>query len=193
MACRVHQHVPPRRADGTGCRRQLDQPRKHRTAMEITAAVLREAGTPMSIETLDLDDPRPGEIVVEIAGCGVCHTDLSFRDGAWPYPLPAVLGHEGAGTIVETGSAVTTLAVGDRVVLSFGFCGTCPSCLSGVPANCPNAPLINMRGTRDDGSVTLLSPDGNVVHGSFNSQSSFATHVVTEEPVRDKTLRRCPP
>jgi len=148
--------------------------------MEITAAVLRQTGAPMSLETLDLDGPRPGEIVIEIAGCGVCHTDLSFRDGSWPYPLPAVLGHEGAGTVVETGSAVASLTVGDRVVLSFGFCGVCPSCLAGEPATCPTAPLINMRGTRDDGSTTL-SQNGKSVHGSFNTQSSFATHVVTEE------------
>jgi len=148
--------------------------------MQILAAVLREPGKAMSIEALDLDDPRPNEIVVEIAGCGVCHTDLSFRDGAWPYPLPAVLGHEGAGTVLAIGSAVTTLSLGDRVVLSFGFCGTCPSCLSGSPATCPNAPLINMRGSRDDGSTTL-SQDGSPVHGSFNTQSSFATHVLTEE------------
>jgi len=148
--------------------------------MEITAAVLREAGKPMSVEALDLDDPRPNEIIVEIAGCGVCHTDLSFRDGAWPYPLPAVLGHEGAGTVVAVGPAVQSVAIGDRVVLSFGFCGTCPACLSGVPANCPNAALINMRGTRDDGSLTL-SRNGSPIHGSFNTQSSFASHVLTEE------------
>lgn len=148
--------------------------------MQITAAVLREAGTAMSLETLSLDDPRPDEIVVEIAGCGVCHTDLSFRDGAWPYPLPAVLGHEGAGTVVAVGSGASALAVGDRVVLSFGFCGQCPACLSGSPATCPNAPLINMRGSRSDGSVTL-SHNGQSVHGSFNGQSSFASHVLTEE------------
>lgn len=148
--------------------------------MKITAAVLREAGAPMSIETLDLDEPRANEIIVEIAGCGVCHTDLSLRDGAWPYPLPAVIGHEGAGTVVEVGSAVSTLAIGDRVVMSFGFCGACSSCLSGSPANCPNVPQINMVGARVDGSVTL-SQGGDPVHGSFNVQSSFATHALTEE------------
>jgi aryl-alcohol dehydrogenase len=148
--------------------------------VKITAAVLRGAGSAMSVEALDLDDPRPGEIVVEIAGCGVCHTDLSFRDGAWPYPMPAVLGHEGAGIVVAVGSAVNTLVAGDRVVLAFGFCGDCSSCLSGMPANCPNAPLINMRGTRPDGSVTL-SQNGSPIHGSFTTQSSFATHVITEE------------
>jgi len=148
--------------------------------MEITAAVLREAGAPMSVEVVELDDPRPTEIVVAIAGSGICHTDLTFRDGAWPYPMPAVLGHEGAGTIVAVGSAVQSVRVGDPVVLSFGFCGRCPACLSGVPANCPEAALINMRGTREDGTVTL-SQNGNAVHGLFNAQSSFATHVLTEE------------
>ncbi|MEB3071680.1 NAD(P)-dependent alcohol dehydrogenase [[Mycobacterium] vasticus] len=134
----------------------------------------------MTVETLDLDDPRPTEIVVEIAGSGICHTDLSVRDGAWPYPLPAVLGHEGAGTVMAIGSAVDAVSVGDRVVLSFGFCGSCPGCLSGNPASCPDAPMINLRGTRADGSVTL-SHDGAPVHGLFNSQSSFATHLLTEQ------------
>jgi aryl-alcohol dehydrogenase len=148
--------------------------------MEITAAVIREARTPMTLETLELDDPRATEIVVEIAGCGICHTDLTFRDGLWPYPMPAVLGHEGAGTVVSVGSAVRAVGVGDRVVMSFGFCGECPSCLSGAPASCANSPVINMRGARADGSTTL-SQNGNPVHGSFIMQSSFATHVLTDE------------
>jgi aryl-alcohol dehydrogenase len=147
--------------------------------MRITAAILREAGSPMTIESVDLDDPRPNEIVVEIAGCGICHTDLSFSGGLWPYPLPAVLGHEGAGTVVAIGSAVTTLNIGDAVVLSYGFCGACSACLAGIPATCPNAPMINMRGTRGDGSVTM-SQNGSRLHGSFISQSSFASHALTE-------------
>jgi aryl-alcohol dehydrogenase len=148
--------------------------------MQITAAVLSAPNAPMSIETLELDEPRPTEIVVEIVGTGVCHTDLSFQSGLWPYPLPAVLGHEGAGRVVATGSAVRSLVVGDLVVLSFGFCGQCASCLSGVPAACPTAPMINMIGARPDGSTTLKH-DAAPVHGSFVSQSSFASHALTDE------------
>ncbi|MFN2538052.1 MAG: NAD(P)-dependent alcohol dehydrogenase [Mycobacteriales bacterium] len=147
--------------------------------MDITAAVLRQAGGPMELERLQLEAPRPTEIVVQVAGTGICHTDLSFHDGHWPYPLPAVLGHEGAGTVITVGDAVTDLAPGDRVVLSSGSCGTCRACLSARPAECPSAALINMRGSRADGSLSL-SKDGEPVHGTFVSQSSFATHALTE-------------
>ncbi|WP_322762192.1 NAD(P)-dependent alcohol dehydrogenase [Frankia sp. Cr2] len=147
--------------------------------MDITAAVLRQAGATMALELLQLEAPRRSEIVVEIAGTGICHTDLSFRDGHWPYPLPAVLGHEGAGTVVAVGEAVTDVVVGDRVVLSSGSCGTCPACLSARPAECPSAALINMRGSRGDGSIPL-SKHGEPVHATFVCQSSFATHALTE-------------
>src|SRR5262249_61721954 len=102
--------------------------------MQITAAVLHKAGAPMSIETLDLDDPRPTEIVVEIAGTGVCHTDLTFRDGAWPYPLPAVLGHEGGGTVPAAGPAVPGAAAAASAALPFGGLGGGRPCASGVAA-----------------------------------------------------------
>lgn len=148
--------------------------------MRITAAVLRAPDQALSIETLTLDDPRPGEVVVELAGTGVCHTDLAFRHGHWPFPLPAVLGHEGAGTVVAVGAGVTEVAEGDRVVMSLASCGACSACLSGVPAECPSMPALNMCGSRPDGSNALHLLDGSDVHGNFVGQSSFATHALSQ-------------
>src|SRR3954469_14621338 len=96
--------------------------------MEIRAAVARAPHAPLSLETLELDDPRAGEILVRVAATGVCHTDLVVRDGMLPTPPPVVLGHEGAGVVERVGSAVTKVAVGDHVVMTFNSCGACASC-----------------------------------------------------------------
>ena len=84
----------------------------------MRAAVFRAPGTPIEVEEVDLAHPRAGEVRVRIAAAGVCHSDLHVRDGDWPLPVPMVLGHEGSGTVVETGPGVDELAVGDHVVLS---------------------------------------------------------------------------
>ena len=84
--------------------------------MQTKAAVARVPGGDFTIETLDIHGPGPGEVLVRIAGVGLCHTDLIFRDQFAPYPLPAVLGHEGAGTIEELGEGVSGLAVGSAVI-----------------------------------------------------------------------------
>jgi aryl-alcohol dehydrogenase len=148
--------------------------------MRITAAVLRAPDEPLSIEELVLDDPRPGEVVVELVGTGVCHTDLAFRHGHWPFPLPAVLGHEGAGTVVAVGAGVTEVAEGDHVVMSSASCGACRACLSGMPAECVQAAVLNLCGSRPDGSSTLHELDGSAVHGNFVGQSSFASHALSQ-------------
>ncbi|SNQ45325.1 Aryl-alcohol dehydrogenase [Frankia canadensis] len=148
--------------------------------MKITAAVLRAVGQPFSIESVTLDDPGPGEVLVEIAGTGVCHTDISFKQGHWPFPVPSVLGHEGAGRVAAVGAGVTSLAVGDHVVMSNASCGACPSCLSGMPAWCPNASRLNNSGCRPDGSSTLHDDAGDI-HGNFVAQSSFASHALSRD------------
>ena len=84
-----------------------------------TAAVTESAGAPFALEQLELDDLRPDEVLVEIAASGICHTDLTVRGGTFPTPLPAVLGHEGAGVVEAVGSAVTHVQAGARVALSF--------------------------------------------------------------------------
>ena len=148
--------------------------------MQITAALARAPGDSFSIETLELDEPRADEIRVRIAAVGVCHTDLVARDGAMPFSLPAVLGHEGAGVIDAVGSAVTKVAVGDRVALTFRSCGACARCLGGDPAYCYTMPMLNYIGMRPDGSKAIR--DGQApVSSNFFGQSSFATYALTYE------------
>src|ERR671939_981450 len=93
-------------------------------SMRVTAAVLREPGQPFVVEELELEEPRDDEVLVRVVGTGICHTDLLARDAA-PWPLPAVLGHEGAGVVERVGERVTAVRPGDRVVLSFLSCGAC--------------------------------------------------------------------
>ena len=95
--------------------------------MRIRAAVTESEGAPFTIQELELDEPRPNELVVRIAASGICHTDLIIRDQWYPVPLPAVLGHEGAGVVEAVGPAVTKVAAGDHVALSYGSCGSCPT------------------------------------------------------------------
>lgn len=146
----------------------------------ITAAVSRGDGAPFSFEQLELDDPRPDELLVKITSSGVCHTDLAVIHGAVPMAWPAVLGHEGAGVVERVGSAVTDFRPGDRVALSFAWCGHCAECLSGHPAYCANMFPLNFGGIREDGSTTMSDSNGSVVHGSFFGQSSFATYALTD-------------
>lgn len=106
--------------------------------MKVQAMVCHAPGTPLVLETLDLQPPRADEVLVEIIASGLCHTDLSQLEGkAAPYPFPIVVGHEGAGIVREVGSAVTTVGVGDHVVpVAIGECGTCGNCLSGKTNLC---------------------------------------------------------
>ena len=148
--------------------------------MEITAAVAREPKAPFSFERLTLAEPRPDEVLVEIKGVGLCHTDVGARDGAFPLGFPVVLGHEGSGVVVQVGSAVTKVAAGDHVTISFNSCGKCPSCANGDPAYCHQFAAYNYGGGREDGSSPLASPDG-PVGGNFFGQSSFASHAIANE------------
>jgi S-(hydroxymethyl)glutathione dehydrogenase/alcohol dehydrogenase len=103
----------------------------------VRAAVLRAPGTPLQIEELACRAPGPHDVVVRIAASGVCHSDLSIQNGTIPHPLPAVLGHEGAGIVEAAGDAVQQLAVGDHVVCSWvAPCRRCFQCLHGHPELC---------------------------------------------------------
>ncbi|PZQ22614.1 MAG: NAD(P)-dependent alcohol dehydrogenase [Sphingopyxis macrogoltabida] len=148
--------------------------------MKIQAALARTTSGPFTIETLELDDPRPDEIRVRIVGVGVCHTDLVALGGGTPVPLPAVFGHEGAGVVEAIGSAVTKVAVGDHVVLTFRSCGSCRRCQAGDPAYCADLVPLNYGGGRSDG-ISPLCCGGAPVSGAFFSQSSFATHALAYE------------
>ncbi len=148
--------------------------------MKIRAAVVREKSGPFLMEEIDLDDPRDDEVVVRIVASGLCHTDLVARDQYMPITLPAVLGHEGAGVVEKVGARVKKVAPGDHVVSSYLSCGSCSSCLSGQPTYCLNFFPCNFSGSRTDGSITM-SKDGQPVHGSFFTQSSFASHALMME------------
>ncbi len=153
------------------------------TKVEIKAAVATAPHAPFAIESVRLDAPRPEEVLVELVATGICHTDVAIVDQILPLPLPIVLGHEGAGVVIETGSAVTGIAKGDHVVLTFGSCGNCGRCSSGHPAYCESQPLLNFAGRRTDGSPTIHRASGDPVNASFFGQSSFATHALS--PVRN--------
>ncbi len=148
--------------------------------MRVTAAVTEAKGAPFTLEQLELGDPRPDEVLVRIAAAGICHTDLIVRDQWYPVPLPAVLGHEGAGVVERVGSAVTAVAPGDRVALSYGSCGRCPCCVTGRPFYCHDFFARNFGAARQDGT-SALSRNGVLVHAHFFAQSSFATHSVATE------------
>ncbi|MGQ4618963.1 zinc-binding dehydrogenase [Nocardia sp. R7R-8] len=145
--------------------------------MRATAAVLRDARAPFGIEEIDLDEPGPGELAVEIAGVGLCHTDLLPRVSP-DIPLPIVCGHEGSGVVIAIGEGVEDFRLGDHVVMSFDSCGACPSCLSGRTAYCASFFPRNLSGRRPDGSTNGKDAAGHPVSARWFGQSSFATHTV---------------
>lgn len=148
--------------------------------MKITAAVARTAAAPFGLEQIDLADLKPDEVLVRMVAVGICHTDVAARDQQLPIALPAVLGHEGAGIVEKTGSAVSGLAVGDKVVLTIAFCGECTNCKRGDVAYCEHGLSLNYSGARADGSATLCCGHEKV-SGHFFGQSSFATYAVCNE------------
>jgi aryl-alcohol dehydrogenase len=148
--------------------------------MEIQAAVTDAKGAPFAVQSVEVDELRPDEVLVKVAAAGVCHTDLIVRDQWYPVPLPAVLGHEGAGVVERVGANVAKVAPGDRVGMSFNSCGACPTCLTGRPTYCHDFFARNFGATRPDGT-TALSRDGQAIHSHFFGQSSFATHAVATE------------
>lgn len=136
--------------------------------MRIRAAVLRAPGLPVSVEEVELDPPRAGEVLVRVAAAGVCHSDVRLADGELgPDRWPMVLGHEGAGVVEEVGVGVTHVAPGDHVAFCFvPACRACRFCLAGKPNLCEPAALNALRGTLLDGTSRLRLPDGTALqHG----------------------------
>jgi aryl-alcohol dehydrogenase len=148
--------------------------------MEIQAAVTESKGAPYAIQPVELSEPQAGEVLVRIAASGICHTDLIIRDQWYPVPLPAVLGHEGAGVVERVGLGVSRVAPGDHVAMSYDSCGECPKCLVGKPFNCHDFFARNFGATRPDGS-TALAREGEPLHSHFFGQSSFATYAIATE------------
>ena len=116
----------------------------------VRAVVARAQGEPVTIETIEVPDPGPGEVLVAVKACGVCHTDLHYREGAINDEFPFLLGHEAAGIVEQVGSDVTEVAVGDFVVLNWrAVCGQCRSCRRGRPWYCFATPNATQKMTLD--------------------------------------------
>jgi len=149
--------------------------------MKVKAAVAHQAGAPLVIEMVDLEGPRAGEVLVEIRATGVCHTDEFTRSGADPEGLfPAILGHEGAGVVVDVGAGVTTLKKGDHVIpLYTPECRQCKSCLSRKTNLCTAIRGTQGKGLMPDGT-SRFSLKGKPVH-HYMGCSTFANYTVLPE------------
>ncbi|MCZ2818122.1 S-(hydroxymethyl)mycothiol dehydrogenase [Modestobacter sp. VKM Ac-2984] len=126
-------------------------------AYEVKGVVARSKGAPVTVETILVPDPGPGEAVVDVQACGVCATDLHYREGGISDDFPFLLGHEAAGLVSAIGDGVTNVAVGDYVVLNWrAVCGRCRACLRGEPQYCFDTHNAAQKMTLTDG--TVLSP-----------------------------------
>src|SRR5918992_3862875 len=126
-------------------------------AYEVQGVVARGKGAPVTIETIVVPDPGPGEAVVDVQACGVCHTDLHYREGGINDDFPFLLGHEAAGVVSAVGEGVTNVAVGDYVILNWrAVCGQCRARLKGQPQYCFATHNAAQKMTLTDG--TELSP-----------------------------------
>ena len=160
--------------------------------MKTTAAVSREGNAAPVLETVDLEEPRAGEVLVRMVATGVCHTDVRVHGGLGPgTPRPIVLGHEGAGIVERLGAGVTSLAVGDHVVLSGASCGVCPNCRQNAPIYCAEMLPRNFGGLRMD-RTSGISQDGKLIHAQFFGQSSFSQFAVAGERTAVKVPKDVP-
>jgi S-(hydroxymethyl)glutathione dehydrogenase/alcohol dehydrogenase len=142
----------------------------------MKAAVLRQPGV-LTIEDVTRSDPAPQEVVVQIAAAGLCHTDLHFLDGHLSWPVPAILGHEAAGVVVEVGRDVRGLEPGDHVIGCLSaFCGACEYCLRGQPSICENGDSLQ----RHSSAPRVSDRDGNAMT-PFLHLSAFAEEALVHQ------------
>ena len=149
--------------------------------MKTTAAVAYEAGKPLVVETVDLDGPKAGEVLIEIRATGVCHTDEFTRSGADPEGLfPVIFGHEGAGIVREVGAGVTSVAPGDHVIpLYTPECRQCKSCLSGKTNLCTAIRATQGKGVMPDGTSRFSYKGETIYH--YMGCSTFSNFTVLPE------------
>src|SRR5512141_1442101 len=149
--------------------------------MKTRAAVCYEAGKPLVIETVDLDGPQAGEVLIEIKATGICHTDEFTRSGADPEGLfPVIFGHEGAGIVVDVGAGVKSLKKGDHVIpLYTPECRECDYCTSGKTNLCQSIRGTQGRGLMPDGSSRFSLGKEQVLH--YMGTSTFAQYTVVPE------------
>ena len=156
--------------------------------MKMTAAVMFEQGLkrpfaetrPLRIETVELDGPGAGEVLVKVAGAGLCHSDLSAIKGNRPRAMPAVVGHEAAGIVLEVGKGVTRVAVGDHVVMLFvASCGSCEYCSTGRPNLCQSSWKARAEGTLQSGARRLRLNGKPLNH--YSGISAFAEYAIVSD------------
>jgi len=160
--------------------------------MDVRAAVAWEAGKPLTVETVRLDGPKAGEVLVEIKATGLCHTDKYTLSGADPEGLfPAILGHEGAGVVVEVGAGVSTLRAGDHVIpLYTPECRQCKSCLSGKTNLCTAIRATQGKGVLPDGTSRFSIGGKPLFH--YMGCSTFANFTVLPEIALAKVREDAP-
>jgi S-(hydroxymethyl)mycothiol dehydrogenase len=151
----------------------------------VRGVVAKEANEPVAVETIIVPDPGPGEVTVRVKACGVCHTDLHYREGGIGNEFPYLLGHEAAGTVEQIGAGVTGVAPGDFVVLNWrAVCGECRACRRGRPWYCFNTHNARQKMTTADG--TALSPALGI--GAFAEKTIVAAGQATKvNPRADAT------
>jgi S-(hydroxymethyl)glutathione dehydrogenase/alcohol dehydrogenase len=146
----------------------------------MRAALLLEAGSPLSVEEVTIEPPRAGEVLVKLTASGVCHSDMNMVTGAWPGRTPLILGHEGAGIVAEIGDGVTGIETGDTVALSWTpSCRRCRYCVSGRPQLCTQASERAYGNVLQDGTTRVRRGDEDVY--SYLSVGSFAEYAVVPE------------
>jgi S-(hydroxymethyl)glutathione dehydrogenase/alcohol dehydrogenase len=143
----------------------------------MKAAIFHGPNQPLSIEDVEVDKPQDREVLLKTAHSGVCHSDLHFVDGLYPFPAPAILGHEAAGIVEEVGKQVTYVKPGDHVICCLSvFCGYCPQCMSGHPNRCSNRAATQ----RAAGDKPRLSQKGKPL-AQFADLSSYCEKMLVHE------------
>src|SRR5215472_739214 len=160
--------------------------------MQVRAAVAWEAAKPLSIETVDLEGPKEGEVLVELKATGICHTDKYTLSGADPEGLfPSILGHEGAGVVVDVGTGVRTLKKGDHVIpLYTPECRQCKSCLSRKTNLCTAIRATQGKGLMPDGTSRFSKNGKSILH--YMGCSTFANYAVLPEIALAKVREDAP-
>jgi S-(hydroxymethyl)glutathione dehydrogenase / alcohol dehydrogenase len=142
----------------------------------MKAAVLQEANTPLTIENVEIEKPKRREVLLRTAFAGLCHSDLHFMEGLYPFPMPVVLGHEAAAVVEAVGEDVTYVKPGDHVITCLSvFCGECSQCTTGHPNLCENTEVKLL-----PGAARRLRWKGQVLNQAFNL-SAFAEHMLVHE------------
>jgi aryl-alcohol dehydrogenase len=159
--------------------------------MRTRAAILNQLNVPLTIDEVEVGEPKQGEVLVRMVASGVCHTDVSVMHGILPSPLPVILGHEGAGVVEAVGPGVTKLRKGDHVVTAaVAHCRQCPPCLRGEPFFCAAGLSLAFGGCMPDGTKRFRR--GKEEIGHFFLQSSFAQLTVVPEQIAVKVPKDLP-